>query len=833
MSIVLPDLPVRNLLPALAQALGAAGAAVLVAPPGTGKSTLAPLALLEAPWLGGARIWMLEPRRLAARLLARRMAALLGEPLGGTVGYAVRFEQVVGPATRLEVLTEGVFLRRLQADPGLAGVGLVILDELHERALETDLALALLLEVRAALRPDLRLLAMSATLDAERVAALLGGAPVLRAAGRSFPVETVWRPRPREAPLAPAIATAVAEAVERQGGDVLVFLPGGREIRAATAALEAMRPDLLVRPLSADLPRDAQEAALAPPPPGRRKVVLATDVAETGITVDGIGAVVDSGLCRRPRLDPRAGTTRLETVRISLAQAEQRRGRAGRLGPGLCLRLWAEAEERAMAREPPPEIAEADLAPLLLELALWGVTDPAALAWLDPPPPARLEAARELLLALGAVEPTGRITAHGKALAQLPLHPRLAHLLLKAQEHGVGPTAVALAALLSARDPWRQEREPDLAGKLRRLAEEAPGDRAALGELQRVRRQLARLSGIPERPIEPAAAGLLCALAWPERIARARPGGRGRFLLATGRGAVVDPLSSLAPAPWLAIAELDDAGPDARILAAAALEESTLRSLFAERITWVDEVRFERRSASVVARAVERLGAIELAERPLARPDPAAVCKALCDGLRTLGLERLPWTPEARALWARLRWLAAAEPGLALAGMAEADLAADLEVWLGPWVEGARSLAELAAVDLEAALLARLTPEQRAALERLAPARLRLPSGRPVPIDYTRKPPVVSVRVQELFGLDRQPAILEGRQPLVLELLSPAGRPIAVTGDLAGFWRGGWLEVRKAMRGRYPKHAWPEDPLSAAAGPSRPAGVGGRSGSAR
>ncbi len=834
MTHLLPDLPVRPLLPELERVLEERGAAVLVAPPGAGKSTLVPLALLDARFLAGQRILLAQPRRLVTRLLARRMAALRGEPVGATVGYAVRFERVAGPHTRLEVLTEGVLVRRLQHDPSLEGVGLVILDELHERALETDLGLALLLEVRAALRPDLRLLAMSATLAAERVAELLSGAPILRAPGRSFPVGTSWRPRARDAPLAPAVVAAVEEGLAASPGDVLVFLPGAREIRACAAALAEARPDLLVRPLFADLGRAEQEAALAPAPPGARKVVLATDVAETGLTVEGVTAVVDSGLCRRPQLDPRTGTSRLVTQRIALASAEQRRGRAGRLGPGVCIRLWAQAEERGMAPYPRPEILDADLAPLLLELALWGTADPAALAWLDPPPEANLRAARELLHGLGAIDAAGRITPHGRALAELPVHPRLGHLLLVAREQGLGPTGVALAALLSGRDPWRHEREPDLAHKLRALAEGVAGERPALVELGRIRRQLAELVGVAPAPIRPEAAGALVALGWPERVARARPGSRGRFLLANGRGAAVDPSSPLADASWLAIAELDDGGADARILAAAAVDEASVRELFAARIEATREVRFDRRSGAVLARSVERLGAIELTARPLAEPEPDAIAAALLAGLREVGLDALSWSEAARALRARIRWLAAAEPSLGLPAVDDAALRASLETWLAPFLEGCRSLADLARIDPAAALAQLLRPEQRLALDRLAPARLVLPSGRSVPIDYAREPPVASVRVQDLFGLDRHPTILAGRVPIVLELLSPAGRPIQLTRDLPGFWRGGWAEVRKAMRGRYPKHAWPEDPLAGPPATARPtAATGGRSGSAR
>ncbi|MCX8100849.1 MAG: ATP-dependent helicase HrpB [Geminicoccaceae bacterium] len=820
----LPKLPVGAVLAQLDRALAERGAALLVAPPGAGKSTLVPLALLEAPWLADRRILVLQPRRIAARLVARRMAELLGERPGETVGWAVRFERVAGPRTRIEVVTEGVLTRRLQADPGLAGVGLVVLDELHERSLETDLALALLLEVRAAFRPDLRLLGMSATLEAERVAALLGGAPILRAQGRTFPVETRWRPRPRDAPLAPAVAAAVHEALRDQSGDVLVFLPGAREIGAAQEALRSSGSEIEVLPLHGALPRAAQDRALAPSASGRRKVVLATDLAETSLTVEGIGAVVDSGLARRPRYDPRTGTGRLETVRIPLASADQRRGRAGRLGPGLCIRLWAEAEERAMPAHARPEILDADLAPLLLELARWGVRDARALAWLDPPPEAGLAAARRLLEALGAVDRDGRLTETGRAMAELPLHPRLARLVHEGRTRGAATTALALAALLSARDPWRRERDPDLALKLRFLRDGRDGEPASLAELQRIRRQLADLTGTRPGAIEPARAGELLLAAFPDRIAGARPGGNGRFLLASGRGAIVDPTSALASTPFLVVAELDDAGADARIGAAAAIDEASVRGFAGPALVVEEEVGLDERTGAVVARRIERIGAIELASRPIAEPDPVRVRSALLDAIRRRGLDRLPWSPAARALRARIGWLGAREPAQGLPATSDAALEASLEHWLGPELAGIRRLDELARVDLAAALGHLLAPLQRTTLDRLAPPTLLLPSGKAVPIDYEREPPVASVRAQELFGLDRHPSLRAGAEPLVLELLSPAGRPIALTRDLPAFWRGGWAEVRKAMRGRYPKHPWPEEPWHAQ--PQRPRASG-------
>lgn len=820
--MTLPELPVGSVLPALGRALAERGSALLVAPPGAGKSTLVPLALAQAPWLAGQRILVLQPRRIAARLVARRMAELLGEQPGETVGWAVRFERVAGPHTRIEVVTEGVLGRRLQTDPALEGVGLVILDELHERSLETDLALAFLLEVRSAFRPDLRLLAMSATLEAERVAALLGDAPILRAEGRSFRVETRWRPRLRDAPLAPAVAAAVHEALREQSGDVLVFLPGAREIDAAQEVLRGSGPGIEVLPLHGALPRAAQDRALSPARTGRRKVVLSTDLAETSLTVEGIGAVVDSGLARRPRFDPRTGTTRLETVRIPLASAEQRRGRAGRLGPGLCIRLWAEAEERAMPAHARPEILEADLAPLLLELARWGVRDPRTLAWLDPPPEDGLAAARALLAALGAVDREGRITEAGRAMAELPLHPRLARIVLEGRAGAAAPTAIALAALLSARDPWRSDRDPDLALKLRWLREGREGDPASLAELQRIRQQLSDLTGTRPGPIEPERAGELLVSGFPDRIARARPGGTGRFLLASGRGALVEPVSALARAPFLVVAELDNAGSDARIRAAAALEEATVRAVAAGAIAVDEEVAVDERTGAVVARRIERLGAIELTSRPIADPGPARVRPVLLDAIRRRGLDRLPWSAAARALRARIGWLGRREPGLGLPDTSDEALEASLEHWLAPELEAIRRLDELERLDLAAALSRLVAAAQRATVDRLAPPVLALPSGKAVAIDYAREPPVASVRVQQIFGLDRHPCLRGGAEPLVLELLSPAGRPIALTRDLPAFWRGGWIEVRKAMRGRYPKHPWPEEPWRP--DPERPGG---------
>lgn len=813
-------LPVAAVLGEVERALAIHGAAVLVAPPGAGKTTLVPLQLLDAPWLAGHTILMLEPRRLAARLAAGRMAELLGEPPGGTVGYAVRFERRRGPSTRLEVVTEGLATRRLQDDPELTGVGLVILDEFHERSLDADLALALTLDVRASLRPDLRVLVMSATLDAAPVASLLGEAPVVRSEGRSFPVGTVHLgtapERPVERRMAEAVRQALAETRETGGAgpSVLAFLPGAREIRRTAELLggSALGPDVIVAPLMGELSRAEQDRALRPAPPGRRKVVLATDIAETSLTIEGIGVVVDSGLARRPVFSPRTGMTRLETRRIALASAEQRHGRAGRLGPGVCYRLWSEAEERAMRPHDLPEIVAADLAPLVLELAAWGVADPAGLAWLTPPPAAAVASARALLGELGALDDEGRITAHGRAMARLPLHPRLAHMLLAGCERGDGATALGVAALLSARDPWRTSRDPDLAHRLS-LWRHGVGDRGALYELERVRRQLARLLPEARGESDERAVGRVLALAYPDRIARRR-GRPGAYLLTSGRGALLDAADPLAAAEWLAIAELDDAGADARTRLAAALDETEVLDTMVGRIATREEVGFDRDSGTVLARRVTRLGAIVLREQPLDSVPSEAYRAALLEAVRAGGPELLPWTPAARGLRARLAFLHRHDPER-WPDVSDTALLTGLDEWLAPWLDGCRSLADLAKLDTVAILAGLVGHARRAELERLAPARFTTPAGSSLAIDYAPDPPVLAVRLQELFGLAEHPSVLDGRVPLSLHLLSPAGRPLQVTQDLPGFWRGSYALVRKEMRGRYPKHPWPENPLAA------------------
>ena len=795
-------LPVEAVLPDLLRALAAGSAAVLEAPPGAGKTTLVPLHLLAEPWLAGRRILMLEPRRLAARAAAMRMAELLGEPVGGTVGYAMRFDRRIGPATRIEVVTEGLLTRYLQRDAGLEAYGAVILDEYHERSLDADLGLALCLEVQETLRPDLRLLAMSATLDGAALAAHLGDAPLVRSDGRLFPVRVEHLGGDPTEPLEQRVVRAVELALGAVAGGVLVFLPGAREIRRAMALLGATAPGTPVFPLYGDLPRAAQDAAIRPS--ASRRIVLATNIAETSLTIEGIAAVVDCGLERRTRFSARTGMSRLVTVPIARSSAEQRKGRAGRLGPGLCLRLWSVEEERGRAAQRPPEIAEADLAPLALELAVWGIRDPARLRFPSQPPAGPFASARALLGELGALDAEGAVTPHGRAMAALPLHPRLAHMLLTARAHGMAPTALAAAALLGTRDVDRGD-----ADFTRRLAELRGGD------AERIRRQLARALG--ERVGEPRAdqLGAVLSLAFPERLAQARPGARGAFRLANGRGARLDAADQLAGQAWLAVAELDDAGAEARIRLAAPVGQAEIDKLHRERITTVEEVRFEPREEAVVARRAVRLGALVLREQALT-PDPAMLGEALCAGIRLRGLERLPWTVGARQLQARVALLCRREPD-GWPDLSDEALLAGLEDWLAPYLAGRRRLGDLAGLDLAAILADRLSHAQRRALARRAPERLEVPSGRAHAIDYAVDPPVLGVRLQELFGLTATPTIDEGRVPLVLHLLSPAQRPLAVTRDLAGFWATGYPAVRKELRGRYPKHPWPEDPLAAPA----------------
>ncbi len=822
-------LPINAVLPDLRAALDQGPNAVLLAPPGAGKTTRVPLALLDAPWLAGRRILMLEPRRMAARAAARFMAASLGEAVGETVGYRVRLDSAVGPRTRVEVVTEGILTRRLQDDPALEGVGAVLLDEFHERSLQGDLGLALCLDSQGALRDDLRLLVMSATLDAASVAAVLGHAPVIESQGRQHPVTIHHHPAPDLGAegLTRAVTQAARRALAEETGDLLVFLPGEREIGRVAQALEGTLgdpPGVAVLPLHGSLPAARQDAALTPRADGLRRVVLATNIAETSLTIEGVRVVIDSGLARVPRFDPGSGLTRLETARISQASAAQRAGRAGRLGPGVCHRLWPAAAHGALAPSRRPEILDADLAPLVLDLAAWGVTDAGALAWLDPPPAGAWTAARDLLTGLGALDQHGRVTGHGRALARLPLHPRLAHMVVRGAEIGLGGMAADIAALLSERDLLGAGAGVDLRARLDVLRGRAGRAAAHPGTLHRVRevaRQIRRLAGV--RGEDHAAAdtdpGRLLALAYPDRVARRRYGGPpGRLLLSGGRGAVIDEADPLAGATWLAVGMVSDrSGIEARVRLAAPLDEVDVLAGRVAPVETTDLIQWSRREEVVLARRRTTLGALVLRDQPLTGADPAAVVAALLEGIRALGLEvALPWTPAARSLRARVGFLRH-HRGEAWPDLSDAALAATLEDWLAPFVAGLTRRAHLARVDLVAALRATLPWDLARRLDELAPRHIVVPTGARLALDYADpEGPALAVRVQEVFGLDTHPTLAGGRVPVVLRLLSPARRPVQITRDLPGFWRGAWAEVRKEMKGRYPRHPWPEDPIAAA-----------------
>jgi len=848
----IPDdsgLPIDEALPPLRRALAEHSSAVLTAPPGAGKSTVVPLVLLGEPWAAGKRILMLEPRRLAARAVALRMAQTLRESIGRTVGYRMRLDTKVSRDTRIEVVTEGVLTRMLQTDPALEGFAAVLFDEYHERSLNADLGLALALDARESVTPDLKILVMSATLEGAAVSRLLGDAPVVTAHGRTFPVETRYAgqgapPLPEamtggRAQESPETLTAkiVRRALAEETGDVLVFLPGAREIHRVRALLEgspAMAATgagrVRVLALYGELSSEEQEAALLPPSPGSRRVVLATNIAETSLTIPGVRVVVDSGLVRRLRFDPATGMSRLETERISRASAEQRQGRAGRVEPGVCYRAWSEGAQRSLAPFSPAEIIEADLTPLALELAGWGVRDAATLRWLDPPPAAMLASARDLLARLDALDAAGRVTPRGREMARLGVHPRLAHMLLRAREMRSLPLAADLAALLSERDLLRGAagaRDADIRARVEALrgeGEPAGIDRAALQKARRGARELLRQLGTAadsaadDRVLGGSVGGLL-ALAFPDRIGRQRAGGEGRFTLTNGRGAHFSEPQSLSRQELIVAVDLDDRERDARIRLAAPLTRDEVEELLAARLERADSVEWSAREEAVLARRVLRLDGLVLEEKPLPQVPREAARAAMLEGIRQLGIESLPWSREARDLQARVGFVRRLGDDFARwPDLSAAALAATLGDWLPPWLDGITRREHLARVALLDALLARLSWEQRRELDALAPEHLLVPSGSRVRIDYTGdSAPEVAVRLQEVFGLTETPRIGAGRVPITFKLLSPAQRPVQVTRDLASFWRGAYAEIRKDLRGRYPKHYWPENPLEAQA----------------
>lgn len=851
-------LPIDEVLPALRAALADHRSAVLQAPPGAGKSTVVPLALLDESWMSGKRILMLEPRRLAARAVASRMSQTLRESVGRTVGYRMRMDTRVSRDTRIEVVTEGVLTRMLQSDPALEGVGIVIFDEFHERSLQADLGLALTADGRESLSSDLKLLVMSATLDGEAVSRMLADAPIVSAQGRMYPVESrfagkgmpvlpwlVGQPRPAAGPAESpesVVAQLIRRALREETGDVLVFLPGAREIRRVQSLLADSAADSSVRilPLFGDLSGDAQDAALIPAPSGVRKVVLATNIAETSLTIEGVRVVVDSGLVRRSVFDPATGMSSLETQRISRASADQRQGRAGRLEPGVCYRAWSEGSHRSLAPFSPPEILDADLVPLALELASWGARDASELKWLDPPPAATLASARDLLTHLGALDANGRITAHGREMSGVGVHPRLAHMLIRAREIDCLPLAADLAALLSERDLLRGaagSRDADVTTRIeliRREGDVGGVDRNSLQRARRAARDLARQVGEGGtsnargvRRGEGAAgdaslAGVLLAFSYPDRIGRRRGDTQGRYTLANGRGAHFAEVQSLAKQEFIVAVDLDDRDRDARILLAASLTRSDIEEYMPERLQRSESVEWNSRDQAVVARRVLRLDAVVLEEKPLQDVPVEASRTAMLTGVREMGIAVLPWDRDARDLQARIEFVrravgdarGASDP--AWPPVSDDALLATLNTWLAPWLDGITRRDHLSRLKLTDALRGLLTWEQQRELERLAPIHLEVPTGSRIRIDYLdESAPVVSVRLQEVFGLEDTPRLGGGRVPVTFKLLSPAQRPVQVTRDLAGFWRGSYADVRKDMRGRYPRHYWPENPLDA------------------
>ena len=880
-------LPIDAVVPELLRTLGTSRSAVLQAPPGAGKSTVVPLVLLDQDWVRGRRIMMLEPRRLATRAVAHRMAQTLRESIGRTVGYRMRMDTRVSRETRIEVVTEGVLTRMLQNDPALEEFAAVIFDEFHERSLQADLGLALTLDARESLSSDLKVLVMSATLDGEAVSRLLDNAPIVTAEGRVYPVEARFMGKglpvlpvlPGSPPVArpPSGAYETPEkitsqltqrALREEHGDILVFLPGAREIRRTQSLLQASEIDPSVRilPLFGDLSSEEQDAALMPAPAGQRKVVLSTNIAETSLTIEGVRVVVDSGLVRRSVFDPATGMSRLETQRISRASADQRQGRAGRLEPGVSYRAWSEGSHRTLAPFASPEIVDADLVPLALELASWGIRDASDLRWLDAPPAATLASARDLLSHLGALDVEGRITPHGREMAGVGTHPRLAHMLLRARDIGCLALAADLAALLSDRDVLRSSstaRDADITTRLDIMRGEVSGASIDRYSLQRARssaRDLARqvgnaaragaLSGAGDaaslhdsvsridRRREIDYAGVLLAFAYPDRIGRRRPGAPGKYTLANGRGAHFAEVQSLAKHELIVAVDLDDRDRDARILLAASIDRTDIDEFMPERLQRGESVEWNSRDQAVVARRVVKLDEIVLEEKPLQDVPAEAARGAMLEGVRELGIEALPWNRDARDLQARIEFArnsnvdrpigerdAADQAGRVSTAdpkswpeVSDTALSATLGDWLAPWLDGVTRRDHLARLSMTEVLRGLLSWEQQRELDRLAPTHLQVPSGSNIRIDYLdESAPVVSVRLQEVFGLEATPRIGGGKVPVTFKLLSPAQRPVQVTRDLAGFWRGSYADVRKDMRGRYPKHNWPENPLEAQA----------------
>ena len=834
-------LPVAEVLPEIEKALAGTGRAVLQAPPGAGKTTLVPPVLLESPWLDGQTILMLEPRRLAARSCARFMAGLFGQAPGGAVGYQIRNERRMGPDTRIQVITEGILTRMLQSDPSLEGVGLVIFDEFHERHLDSDLGLALCLESAEALRDDLKILVMSATMDTAGLSSLMEDAPVIQSQGRVFPVETVYSPPPprttlpgRHAGVLAGCIQAIGTALEKDEGDILVFLPGQGEIRRTAEMLaDRVGPKIRVTPLYGNLDHSAQNAAIEPAAPGERKIILSTAIAETSLTLPGIRVVVDSGLMRVPRYFPGTATTRLETIPVSRASADQRRGRAGRIAPGTCYRIWSEHAHQGLVPFSRPEILAADLSGLVLELAQWGTTDPAELKWLDLPPETGVSQARDLLRQLGGLDEDGRITPHGKALAKAGIHPRPAHMILKALEledetPGLGRLACVLAAILTEGESGKN---PDIRHILTDL--EAGQSRGKLGRIKETARRLEnRLAprgygkGLP-RKLPAERTGFLLALAFPERVGKPRNHKDFSYTLASGAGAFFREPTALTAAPFVVAAHLDGSTGNAGIRLAAPLEETDFDDLALQGGSLVPEtqdgVDWDSRQGRVKARRVTRYGKLILKETHLDRVDDDLAVAAMIQGIREKGVDRLPWSKAQAGLLARCEFLNSRAGMDELPDVSQSALIDTLEEWLAPFLTGIRSWKALEKMDLEGPLSVLLPWDLRQRLDQEAPTHFTVPSGSRIPLRYRGDngelldSPVLAVRLQEMFGCLTTPKVARDRIPVTIHLLSPAQRPVQITQDLGNFWKETYQAVKKDLMGRYPKHYWPEDPFTAQA----------------
>jgi ATP-dependent helicase HrpB len=826
--------PIDSVLPDLQQTLRQHRIVLLTAQPGAGKTTQVPLALLQEPWLTPKSIIILEPRRLAARAAARRMSDLLGEAIGTTVGYRTRLDTKIGPNTKLEVVTEGILTRILQHDPSLQNYGLVIFDEFHERSLQADLGLALCLETRKVFREDLRLLIMSATLDTAVLSKHLQQAPLITCEGNMFPIETRYVGKPERKDFALQVAQTIYRLLKTDQGNLLVFLPGAGEIRRVERLLTdfPLDPHTLIAPLYGNLSTQAQDQAILPPPAGWRKIVLSTNIAETSLTIEGIRLVVDTGLMRVPRFDPRSGMSRLHTITVSQQSAEQRRGRAGRLEPGLCVRLWSEAEQRTFMPRTAPEILDADLTSLALELARWGIRDQQELFWLDPPPSGSMAQARQLLGYLGALNAQGHITNHGQCMADLPMHPRLAHMVLKGKTLGLGALACDLAAALSERDVFKgsmAREHADLRSRFDMLYAASHGQKdkgsADTGTFQRIRQasltwqrtlHIATSTHFPKQQIDQI--GVLLALAYPDRIAQRQTDEASRYRLTNGRSAKFHHPDPLEHEEWLVIADLNGAPSTALIYLAAPISREDLITHCADLMQSTESVMWDESAQTVVASRQRRVGELILEESRLPDPDPDLVVTALLEGLRNKGLSCLSWTPALRNWQARIQFLhRVTGPESSWPDLSDDTLLHTLEQWLGPYLTNLFSLNQLKRIELAWPLQALLTPAQRRAIDTLAPTHLTVPTGSHIPVDYqSGEIPVLAVRLQELFGMTETPLLANGKVPLLIHLLSPARRPVQVTQDLKSFWKTGYAEVKKELKGRYPKHFWPDDPLQAA-----------------